>query len=596
MQYAGPNVTTYTDVLTGTSYGMEYDCDGWLSRATASKFGTSSSNSALGQRYDQSFSHFLNKTIRNTCARQPTLENLERIVDTGQPGRTVDQTYHYDYLTQPAEGVRSINTVTTSGRGQSIKTDTYAYGGDNRGLLISHNGSEEQFNYDAQNRLTQIRRTAGVSETLGYDAFGALAKRVMTRPRQPRDAATATTLYYVGSDATVVQTNVGRSEPAVSIQHNVHILLEGVRIASVRNTFAPRLESSQSILYYHRDRLGSVVATSLAGGKPGASYRYTPYGALDVSQGVTAETESELGYTGARRLSGDLVNLNARVYDPRMRRFLQADDVDTLRYTYVAGDPVNRTDPTGHAWNNSISFRGWGSFGRETSARGQMFEWSGGEARTAGIAAKLEWMAWYWEKGHGFFQSFAEGDLVYYFMINQPDPFVEKEKALSLAKYMASLKQDRPTMTRSQAFPGATFLAAASRPGDENTATDAVTLEVQPVRLLTASEVIEQAAKQPKIDTIGPGPDMKTVIEGEEKRARDEATLKAITSSWLASLIYGVHALIGSEPDPVAIQVAVPVSDFTSGMYKLNQARITMTNNSLPARRQNQQIQRPILR
>jgi RHS repeat-associated protein len=424
MQYAGPNLTGHTDVLTGTSFSMEYDCDGWLSRATASASGTSSGNSALGQRYDQSFSHFLNKIIGKTCARQPTLDNLEHIVDTGQPGRTVDQTYHYDYFTQPAAGVRSIDTLTESRRGQSVKTDTYAYDGDNRGLLISHNGSEGQFLYDAENRLTQIKRTTGESETLGYDAFGALAKRVITTPRPPRDVATATTLYYVGSDATVVQTNVGRSEPAVSIQPNVHILLEGVRIASVRNTFAPRLESSQSILYYHRDRLGSVVATSLAGGKPGASYRYTPYGALDVSQGVMAETESELGYTGARRLSGDLVNLNARVYDPRMRRFLQPDDVDIIRYTYVAGDPINRTDPTGHqghpgGWHNQENLPNRGGSYNPVSK-----SWGTPDA----MWLKLAWLDWYRMKGHMSFDEVG-GAAAYFAAKERNDLFYAMARA-----------------------------------------------------------------------------------------------------------------------------------------------------------------------
>ena len=121
------------------------------------------------------------------------------------------------------------------------------------------------------------------------------------------------------------------------------MLLYGVRIASI---------SGNDVLYIYRDRLGSVVATSRSGGRPGASYRYTPYGAQDLALGDTAAAASDLGHNGARKLTGGLLHLNARVYDPRLRRFLQPDNVDLLRYTYAAGDPANRTDPTGHWWNS----------------------------------------------------------------------------------------------------------------------------------------------------------------------------------------------------------------------------------------------------
>lgn len=44
---------------------------------------------------------------------------------------------------------------------------------------------------------------------------------------------------------------------------------------------------------------------------------------------------------------GDLVLLGARVYDAALKRWLQADTVDPLRYTYADGDPANRVDPSG---------------------------------------------------------------------------------------------------------------------------------------------------------------------------------------------------------------------------------------------------------
>jgi RHS repeat-associated protein len=105
------------------------------------------------------------------------------------------------------------------------------------------------------------------------------------------------------------------------------------------------------VLYYHRDRQGSVVATTVTGGQVGVQYRYGPYGEVDEVLGNEAWAGSDLGYTGGLRLSGTLLHLRARVYDSGLRRFLQADTVDPLRYTYVEGDPANLVDPSGRAAN-----------------------------------------------------------------------------------------------------------------------------------------------------------------------------------------------------------------------------------------------------
>jgi RHS repeat-associated protein len=131
------------------------------------------------------------------------------------------------------------------------------------------------------------------------------------------------------------------------VQVSAHVLLAWSRIASVRAT---------SVLYYHRDQRGSVIATTVTGGVVGAKYRYGPYGQLDKVEGETTANASELGFTGGLRLgwnpstgvqTGSLLLLGARVYDAAMKRWLQADTVDEKRYMYADGDPVNMVDPSG---------------------------------------------------------------------------------------------------------------------------------------------------------------------------------------------------------------------------------------------------------
>jgi RHS repeat-associated protein len=133
----------------------------------------------------------------------------------------------------------------------------------------------------------------------------------------------------------------------------------------VRAAAGTGLDPIANVLYYHRDYQGSVVGTSLRSGGvdgvTGAGYRYTPYGQLDRATNVTAASDSELGYTNGLRLlwkagtapalpqTPGLVLLGARVYHAELKRWLQPDTVDALRYTYTGGDPVNFIDPSGRA-------------------------------------------------------------------------------------------------------------------------------------------------------------------------------------------------------------------------------------------------------
>jgi len=125
------------------------------------------------------------------------------------------------------------------------------------------------------------------------------------------------------------------------------VRLGGKRIASI---WAKSVGSTSTngTIYYHRDSRGSVVATTTAGGNIGISYRYLPSGAVDKTIGTEAdETASELGFIGGIKLSGGLVHLRARVYSTFLRRFLQPDTVDLIRYTYARGDFLNYADPSG---------------------------------------------------------------------------------------------------------------------------------------------------------------------------------------------------------------------------------------------------------
>jgi RHS repeat-associated protein len=82
---------------------------------------------------------------------------------------------------------------------------------------------------------------------------------------------------------------------------------------------------------------------------------------LDPFSAANANTNSTTrGYTGHEQLDGvGLIHMNARLYDPEIGRFIQADSLvepeatqGLNRYSYVLNNPLTFTDPTGQ-----LSFR-----------------------------------------------------------------------------------------------------------------------------------------------------------------------------------------------------------------------------------------------
>ena len=107
--------------------------------------------------------------------------------------------------------------------------------------------------------------------------------------------------------------------------------------------------------YLASDGLGSANVTLSASGSATASRMYAPYGGLRYSSGTMPTT---YGFTGQRAdATSGLDYYGSRYYDPLAGQFTSADSVlpgagmdpwGLSRYAYVEGNPVNRTDPTGH--------------------------------------------------------------------------------------------------------------------------------------------------------------------------------------------------------------------------------------------------------
>lgn len=123
-----------------------------------------------------------------------------------------------------------------------------------------------------------------------------------------------------------------------------------------------------SSMYWHRDHLGSIAATTDANGAA-QHFAYDPFGkrrqisgAYDASGTIVIDYNTpggtDRGFTGHEHLDDvGIVHMNGRLYDANIGRFMQSDPVvhpeipaSYNRYSYILNNPLNNIDPTGFDW------------------------------------------------------------------------------------------------------------------------------------------------------------------------------------------------------------------------------------------------------
>jgi RHS repeat-associated protein len=123
-------------------------------------------------------------------------------------------------------------------------------------------------------------------------------------------------------------------------------------------------------LYICRDHLGSITHVVSSEGEDLQELSYDSWGRPRDPDTHTLYASSEQpvpvlgrGYTGHEHLPKfNLINMNARLYDPALGRFLMADPVITdagwgqgyNRYAYALGNPLKYVDPTGKSVSAAI--------------------------------------------------------------------------------------------------------------------------------------------------------------------------------------------------------------------------------------------------
>lgn len=121
---------------------------------------------------------------------------------------------------------------------------------------------------------------------------------------------------------------------------------------------------TQNYLYLHRDYQGTILAITDNVGAIIEKRKFDAWGSVLLVQNATyinlgALTFLDRGYTGHEHLqSVGIINMNGRLYDPKLHRFLQPDNFiqdpentqNYNRYGYVLNNPLKYTDSSGEAY------------------------------------------------------------------------------------------------------------------------------------------------------------------------------------------------------------------------------------------------------
>jgi RHS repeat-associated protein len=251
----------------------------------------------------------------------------------------------------------------TGGKYTSISYTSFNMPDGNSGL--SGAGGKYLWQYDTEHqRIEEVRTNAGSTRTtwmLHPDNAGGLGFESETT---------------VAGSTTTINNRHFLSAGGVAIGV---LVSQGVVPTLAAGVYTPPTITSITLVkveFWHRDSLGSLVATTDHTGAVTARYSYDPFGkrrytggsydssgAIVVDWTTNTNNGTQRGFTGDEQLDDvGIVHMNGRLFDPNTGRFIQPDPMvqnpenlqNFNRYGYCYNNPLNCTDPTGYCFLGCI--------------------------------------------------------------------------------------------------------------------------------------------------------------------------------------------------------------------------------------------------
>ncbi|MGV8094876.1 MAG: RHS repeat-associated core domain-containing protein [Mangrovibacterium sp.] len=268
--------------------------------------------------------------------------------------RSITESFLYDNLNRLTNyGSNSVsydikgNILTKSDAGQMAynhSTKPYAVTDVITSVVPSRN---QNITYNSQMRPATITENGYVA-AFTYDVSGERVKTHITN-----NGSLFLTRYYIGGVYEFDQT-------ASTTREKLYL---GGNYYSAPVVMVKTGTGSWTFYNILRDHLGSIMQITTLDGAPVAEYSYDPWGRMrnpNNQQVYAVGSEPELflgrGFTGHEHLSMfGLVNMNARLYDPVLGRFLSPDPYvqapdfsqNFNRYSYALNNPLIYVDEDG---------------------------------------------------------------------------------------------------------------------------------------------------------------------------------------------------------------------------------------------------------
>jgi RHS repeat-associated protein len=259
-------------------------------------------------------------------AREFAYDNIDRLT-SATPG----EAYAYDAAGNRTASHRSALDVVDVAN-QLLEDDSYVYSYDLNGNLSSKtsklDGNLTRYFWDSQDRLVRVEIPGTVAEYV-YDPLGRRIQKTVN--------GVVTKYLYDGED---IAAELDASGSVISSFVHGPGIDEPLTMTRAGQTYT-----------YHRDGLGSITHLTDEAGQVVQRYAYDAYGNIAA--------EFDPGFMQPYAFTGrewdpetGLYYYRARYYDPKIGRFISEDPIgfgagDVNFYSYVFGNPINWTDPSG---------------------------------------------------------------------------------------------------------------------------------------------------------------------------------------------------------------------------------------------------------
>jgi RHS repeat-associated protein len=387
-------VTQENERIDGTVYstGYAYDTYGRLSQKTSP-----SGFSLLYAYNSDGYLTALRNGSDNTAIWQPTAINAFGQI-TGSTlgnGLTVTRTYNASDYT--------LENIALQDGGSILDEIDYTFSVQSGNLGIRNDlthSRNETFGYDALNRFNSLSLNGATAQTMTYQANGNIVTKYdvgtyqynnnhavtgitdpaagyappamdiqytsFDRTSQIEQGAKKLTLAYgAGQQRTLTKSYTGNTPDTIHVYAgNYEKIIDGNGSKEYDYIYSPdglaaiavKTGGTTTLYYAHADHLGSLRTLTDAGKNIASRYWYNAWGKRTRTTGSDITMR---GYTGHEHLPEfGLINMNGRMYNPMLGRFLSADPfVQTPdfsqsfnRYSYCLNNPLLYTDPSGYKW------------------------------------------------------------------------------------------------------------------------------------------------------------------------------------------------------------------------------------------------------